>query len=149
MKTILRPILAVVAGYVAWMVAFWIPMVLMTLVWPALQAAAQTYFEQGHYDVFDTPMLISFQLVWPIANATAGFVTRLIARRQREVWWLALLLFAYFAYNHLWALWYELPTWYNVIVIIPVVPMVLVGGRLGGRVTNGQPRKALDLPASS
>jgi hypothetical protein len=123
----LRPILAVVAGYAAWVVGFWVPNILLALVWPALREVAAIWSEQGRYDVFDTSMLIAFQFTWPIANAAAGFVTRLISRRQLEVWCIAALLFAYFAFNHLYALWDQMPAWYNVIVVIPVVPMVIVG----------------------
>jgi hypothetical protein len=47
---------------------------------------------------------------------------------------IAALLFACFAYNHLWALWDEMPKWYNVLVVIPVVPMVLIGGLIGRRI---------------
>jgi hypothetical protein len=130
MKSALRSVLAVVAGYAVWTVAFWILIFLLALAWPALRDAGVVFFEQGRYDIFATPMLVAFQFMWPIANAAAGLVTRLISRRQLEVWVLAALLFAYF---HLWALWDELPVWYNVVVVIPVVPMVLVGGLLGAR----------------
>ena len=123
----LRSILAVVAGYVAWVVAFWVPIILMTLVWPSLREAGRISIAQGRYDVFDTTMLVVFQLTWPVANGAAGLVTRLISKRQMEVWCLAMLLLAYFAYNHLWALWDQLPVWYNLLVVVLVVPMVLIG----------------------
>lgn len=123
----LRSILAVVAGYVAWVVAFLLPIMLMTLVWTSLREAARISMAQGRYDVFDTSMLVAFQLTWPIANGAAGLVTRLISQRQIEVWCLATLLLAYFAYNHLWALWDQMPVWYNLLVVVLVVPMVLIG----------------------
>ena len=137
----LRSILSLVAGFVIWMAAFWIVMILMALVWPALREAARVYMGEdgGSYAVFTTPMLISFQFVWPVANAAGGFLTRVISNRQREVRWLAVLLTAYFAYNHWWALWNELPVWYNVIVVLPVAPMVLIGGLIGGRVRKKRP----------
>jgi hypothetical protein len=106
---------------------------LLSLFWPGLRNAGQVYFEQGSYDVLTTSMLIAFQIIWLFANAAAGFVTRWIAGRQLEVWLLATILLAYFAYNHLWTLWAELPAWYNLLVVIPVVPMVLVGSLIAGR----------------
>lgn len=142
MKSILRGILAVAGGYVAWVVAFWIPIVLLTLVWPALRATGEGFWEQGRYDIFDTSMLVTFQFIWLIANCAAGLVTRLISRRQLEVSCIAALLFAYFVYNHLWALWDEMPKWYNVLVVIPVVPMILVGGAIGRRIQERRGRGA-------
>jgi hypothetical protein len=132
-RSILRFVLALAASCVAWVVAFWIPIIAMTFFWPALRATGQAFWEQGRYDIFDTSMLVAFQLVWPVANAAAGLVARLIGKRQLEVY-VAGLLFAYFAYNHLWALWGEMPDWYNVLVVIPVVPAVLVGGLIGQRI---------------
>jgi hypothetical protein len=136
MRSFLMGILAVVAGYVAWVAAFYGPIILLGFVWPALRAAAQAFFEVNRYDVFATSMLIAFQLVWPIANIAAGLVTRLIAKRQLEVWCIAVLLFCYFVVNHLWLLWDQLPKWYNVIVVIPVVPMILLGGAIGRRLAE-------------
>jgi hypothetical protein len=133
MKSMLRPIAALVGGYVAWVAAFWAPMFLMAFVWPALRGTARVFFEQQRYDVFDTSMLIAFQFVWLFANGSAGFVVRWIGKRPLELRWFAVLLFLYFAYNHLWALWDQLPAWYNVLVVIPVMPMVLIGGTLEAR----------------
>jgi hypothetical protein len=133
----LRSILAVVAGYVALVVIFFTLVILMGQFWPALKEAAGIFAAQGRYDVFDMSMLVVFQCTWLVANGTAGLVTRLISKRQAEVWCLAALLFAYFAYNHLWAVWDQLPVWYNLLVVVLVVPMVLVGSRaaqlIGGR----------------
>jgi hypothetical protein len=64
----------------------------------------------------------------------------LTSKRQLEVRWLAVLLLAYFAYNHLWALWGVMPNWYNLLIMVPVVPMVLVGGALAQRLAT--PRDA-------
>jgi len=126
----LRSILAVVAGYVAWAAGFWLPAIALASAWPELRELATLTFEEGRYDVFVTPMLVSFQVIWVIANSSAGLVARLIAKRRLEVWVVAALLFAYFAYNHLWALWNVMPDWYNVLVVVLVVPEVLLGNRI-------------------
>lgn len=142
-RAMVRPILAVGASYVAWIVAFWVPIIVMALFWPALRATGQAVWEQGRYDVFDTSMLWTFQGVWLIANFAAGFVAGWIGRRQSIVLWVAGLLFVYFAYNHLWALWGVMPDWYNALVVIPVVPMVLIGGWIGLSVgVRPEPRSA-------
>lgn len=122
-----RPILSVVAGYAACIATFWILVILMGFVWPSLRDAGRLSATQGRYDVFDTSMLVAFQLTWPVANGVAGLVTRVISKRQMEVWCLAALLLAQFAYNHLWRIWDQMPVWYNLLVVVLVVPMVLVG----------------------
>jgi Ca2+/H+ antiporter len=123
----LRSILAVVAGYLAWVAGFWVPAIALASVWPELAPLA---FEDGRYDVFETPMLMSFQLIWVLANSAAGFVTRLVAKSRIEVWVAAALLFAYFAYNHFWVVWNVMPDWYNVLVVVLAVPGVLIGSRV-------------------
>jgi hypothetical protein len=60
-------------------------------------------------------------------NGAAGFATQWVGRSQRLVWIGAGVLFAYFAYNHWWSLWGVMPDWYNVLVVIPVVPLVWLG----------------------
>ncbi len=48
------------------------------------------------------------------------------------------ILFAYFAYNHLWALWDDLPLWYNLLVVVLVVPFFLGGGLVAERIRAGR-----------
>ena len=126
----IRPIMAVVAGCVVWAVVFPVLAYVEARFWPDLAKAARAYFETDTYLVFSTAMLASFQVLWPITNATAGLVTGLIAKRRTEVSVLGVILVLYFAYNHLWVLWEDLPIWYNVVVVLLVVPMVLAGGAI-------------------
>jgi hypothetical protein len=126
----LRSVVAVVVGGLVWAAVSALLLYLEARAWPAMAEGARAYAETGSYAGFDTPMLVSFQVMWLITNAFSGFITGLIARRGAEVAVLAIVLVAYFAYNHLWALWDDLPVWYNVVVVLLVVPLVLVGGRL-------------------
>ena len=128
----IRSIVAVVAGCIVWSVAFPLLAFLEARFWPELAKAGRAYFEMDTYLVFSTAMLASFQVLWPITNAAAGLVTGLIGKQRTEVSVLAIILVLYFAYNHLWALWDDLPIWYNVLVVLLVVPMVLAGGAIAG-----------------
>ena len=130
-KSWVRPVLAVVASYVAWVVSFYALIFLIASFWPALREVGEVFWAQNRYDIFDTSMLWTFQVVWLAANFAAGFAAGWIGRRQSVVLWVAGLLFVYFAYNHLWALWGVMPDWYNALVVVPVVPMVLIGGWVG------------------
>ena len=128
-----RSILALPAGYAAWVIAFWTPIFLASFVWLTLSDVGQQFWQERRYDIFPTSTLVYFQFVWLVANGAAGFVAEWVGRSQRLVWVGAGLLFVYFAYNHWWALWGVMPDWYNVLVVIPVVPMVLLGGLLARR----------------
>ena len=130
-----RSVLALPAGYAAWVFAFWTPVFLVSLVWLTLSEVGQQFWQEQRYDIFPTSTLVVFQFVWLLANGAAGFVTQWVGRSQRLVWIGAGLLFAYFAYNHWWALWGVMPDWYNVLVVIPVVPLVWLGSFLARRFT--------------
>lgn len=128
-----RRLLALPAGYAAWVIGFWTPILLTSLVWVTLSEVGEQFWQEQRYDIFPTSTLVLFQLVWLFANAAAGFVARWVGRSDRLVWMGAALLLLYFAYNHLWALWGVMPDWYNVLVVVPVVPMVWLGSLLARR----------------
>ena len=132
----IRSVVAVVVGGLVWAAVSALLLFLEAQVWPAMAEGARLYAETGSYAGFDTPMLVSFQVMWLITNAFAGLMAGLIANRRTEVSVLAILLVAYFAYNHLWALWDDFPVWYNVLVVLVVVPAVLFGGVLAGRLRD-------------
>ena len=132
----LRSVLSFLAAYVTWVVAFWSPIFLTSIVWLPLQQTGQQFWAEQRYDIFPTDQLVLFQVVWLFANGAVGFVSRLVAKRDIEVYVVAGLLFVYFAYNHWWALWGVMPDWYNFIVVIPVIPMVLAGSAIAKRFAN-------------
>lgn len=103
--------------------------------WSTLSEVGEQYWQEGRYDTFPTSTLVLFQFVWLFANGAAGFAVRWVGRSSRIVWIGAALLFGVFVYNHWWALWGVISDWYNVLVVIPVVPMVWLGGSLARRLT--------------
>jgi hypothetical protein len=130
-KSVARGVLALPAGFAAWVFAFWTPVVVASFVWLTLSEAGQQFQEEQRYDIFPTSTLVFFQFIWLLANCAAGFVAQWVGRSQRLVWIGGALLVAYFAYNHWWALWGVMPDWYNVLVVILVVPAVWFGSSLG------------------
>lgn len=144
----LRNALALPAGYAAWVAAFWTPILLASLVWGTLSDVGQEFWREQRYDIFPTSTLVFFQLAWLLANGAAGFVAQWVGRSRRLVWIGAGLLFAYFAYNHWWALWGVMPDWYNVLVVIPVVPMVWLGSVLARRLGKHAFAPAVDSSTS-
>lgn len=135
LKSIARGILALPAGFATWVFAFWIPVVVASLVWLTLSEVGQQFRQEQRYDIFPTSTLVFFQFIWLLANCAAGFVAQWVGRSQRLVWIGGALLFAYFAYNHWWALWGVMPDWYNVLVVILVMPMVWFGSSLARKST--------------
>jgi hypothetical protein len=57
----LRSVMAVVAGWIAWVTIFWGIMIVEASLWPAMAEAARDFFATGSYAGFDTAMLWSFQ----------------------------------------------------------------------------------------
>ena len=126
-----RSVIAILAGGLVWMFTFPLLVGLMTTVWPSLREAVQVFRNTGRFNVFgSTSMLVAFQVLWLLTNATAGLVTALISKRKTEVLILMGILVAWFAYNHFWAEWDQFPVWYNVLVVVFVAPMVVVGGMI-------------------
>jgi len=126
----LRPVIAIIVAGVVWSVAMPALVLLVAIAWPALRDAVALYQQNGGFDMFETPMLITFQFLWPVTNLLTGLVTVLISRRQLEVRIVAGVLTAFFAVQHWWVYWFDFPVWYNVIVVLLVAPFVLLGGRL-------------------
>jgi hypothetical protein len=124
-----RSVLGVVLGVVAWMVGFWVLVTLLALLWPDYAIHGRRWIREG---VFAFTPLMAFLnlLLWVLAEMGAGWVAGGIAKRREAVWVLAGLLGVYLAALHLILYWPRFPWWYNLGVVIPVVPAVLLGAKL-------------------
>src|SRR5688572_16940526 len=117
----LRSVLGVLAGLLVWVPAFYVLAWLLLLVWPAYAAAAETFRISGGYDF--TPAMSAFNVIfWMVAEILAGWLAVVIARRRAVAYVLAALMFAIMSFNHLYLYWDRLPSWYNLGVVIPVIP---------------------------
>lgn len=124
-----RGVLGVLAGVLVWMPAFLILAQLPLAVWPAYAAAVEAYTSGARYEF--TPAMSSLNaLLWILAEVFAGWLAVVIAKRRGAAWVLAALLFVTMGFFHLYYYWDRYPWWYNLSVVIPVVPAVLLGGRL-------------------
>ncbi len=128
-----RSVFALLAGYAAWLFTFFALVFGVAFVWPTLGETGQQYWQEQRFDIFPASTLVFFQFAWLPANFAAGLAAQTVGKSQRVVWIGAGLLFAYFVYNHWWALWGELPDWYNVLVPLPVIPMVWLGACVARR----------------
>lgn len=124
-----RSVLAVVIGVVLWMVAFYALATGLALLWPDYAIHGRQWVREGAFTF--TPLMAFCNLVlWVLAEIGAGWMAAKISKRRGAVWVLAGLLGIYLAVLHLILYWPRFPWWYNLGVVIPVVPAVLFGARL-------------------
>ena len=124
-----RSVLAVVIGVVLWTVVFYVLATGLAQLWPDYAIHGRQWVREGAFTF--TPLMALCNLVlWVLAEIGAGWVTAKISKRRGVVWMLAGLLGIYLALVHLILYWPRFPWWYNLGVVIPVVPAVLCGAKL-------------------
>jgi hypothetical protein len=137
-KEMVRGGFGVVVGAVVWMVGFWILAIALAQLWPDYAIHGRQWTHEGVFTF--TPLMACCNLLfWALAEIGAGWVAAVIAKRRGAVWVLAALLGLYLAALHLGFYWSHFPWWYNLGVVIPAVPAVLLGGRLTGVVHEVTP----------
>jgi hypothetical protein len=124
-----RSVLGVVVGIIAWTVGFWILAILLARLWPDYAIHGRQWMRQNVV-TFTPPMACCNLVLWVLAEIGAGWVAGRIAKRREAVWVLAGLLGIYLAAVHLVLYWPRFPWWYNFGVVIPAVPAVLLGAKL-------------------
>jgi hypothetical protein len=130
-----RNVLGVVVGAVVWMMGFFVLALILAQLWPDYGIHGREWTRQGVFTF--TPLMACCNLVfWVLAEVGAGWTAAKIAKRRQAVWVLAALVGIYLACLHIVFKWPLFPWWYNLGVVIPAVPSVLLGGRLASRGPN-------------
>jgi hypothetical protein len=124
-----RSVLGVVAGAIVWMVGFYALAIVLAKLWPDYTIHARQWMREGVF-TFTAPMAFCNLVLWVLAEIGAGWLAGKIAKRHGAVWVLAGLLGIYLAVLHLVLYWPRFPWWYNLGVVIPAVPAVLLGAKL-------------------
>lgn len=124
----IRSVGAVAIGLVAWIAMFFALAFLLAAVWPDYGAHGRDWFGKQEF-TFTSTMACLNLVLWALAEFTAGWVTMKISRRRGATWILAAILFIYLAVIHLLLEWSRFPWWYNLGVVIPCMPAILLGGR--------------------
>ncbi len=129
-----RIILGVVAGFIAWSI-MWVgtDQVLRNLSpewYGAQQAGLETaMYNTTPFEVDSTILIISiFRSI--IFSLMAGFLAAFVAgENRRSPLWLGLLLLVFGIFVQAFS-WNYVPLWYNLIFLVLLVPMTVLGGRL-------------------
>jgi hypothetical protein len=124
-----RGVLGMFAGAIAWLVGFYALVILLAATWPDFALHGRVWQRQGIFS-FTPAMACLLLLFWALAEIGAGWVTMKIAKRREAVWVFAGLLGIYLAALHIVLYWPRFSWWYNLGVVIPAVPAVLLGARL-------------------
>jgi hypothetical protein len=121
--------LAVIAGLVAWWIAFYASLFAFVLAWPALNEAVRPALESNEFSRITTPMWALFLSMYLWVNPIAGWVTAVIGKKRSGVWIAAGIMGLYAAFMHYYVLWGVYPSWYNLLVPISIPPLMYLGAR--------------------
>jgi hypothetical protein len=130
-----RAIFSVVAGFLAWMIAWVGSEKILSAIWPEAFGAHQRAFMAAiiaKSDQFtaDTTMLLVHIALGSIVSVMAGFLAALIAgENMRAPLILGLLLLAMGLLKAVMS-WPYVPIWYHLIFTALLAPMAMLGGRL-------------------
>lgn len=133
-----RSVLGVVIGALAWIVVFYALATGLAQLWPDYALHARQWVRDGAF-TFTPAMACCNLAVWVLAEIDAGWVAARISRHRAAPWVLAALVGVYLAAVHLLLYWPRFPWWYNLGVVIPAIPAVLLGARLAVRTKRSLP----------
>ena len=119
----LKGILGVVAGLVAFIAIATVGGLILRWSWPAYVSVAATM-------KFTLPMLITRLSIGAVATLAAGFVAAAIARRSKGVTLATgMILLLLFIPEHV-LIWAKFPVWYHLTFLVSLVPLTYLGGRM-------------------
>lgn len=130
--------LGVIAGFFAWMIAWFGSEKILSAVWPegfgahqrAFQAAVEDKHENGGEFTANTTMLLIHIVLGSLVSVMSGFLAALIAGENINApLVLGLLLVALGVLKAVMS-WKYCPVWYHVIFTALLFPMTIVGGKL-------------------
>jgi hypothetical protein len=124
-----RSIVGIVSGAVLWMLGFFVLALILAQLWPDYAIHGRQWTRENLFTF--TPLMACCNLVfWVLAEIGAGWAVAKIAKRREALWILAAMVTIYLIALHLILYWSRFPWWYNLGVVIPAIPALLLGGRL-------------------
>ena len=129
----LRIILGVIGGFLAWAIAWFGGETILSAIWPAFgvqQAAFQAAIENGGQFTAGSTMLLTHVMLGSVVSILAGSLAALIAGESRRAPLILGILLLAFGLLKAGVSWSYVPIWYHVIFTGMLLPMTLIGGRL-------------------
>ena len=118
----LRIILGIVAGIVAWVSLVIVGGLIIRATWPEYVAVAEAM-------TFTLPMLITRLSLSTVALLIAAGVATLTARKSVAPLILGIVLLVFFIPSHIY-LWDKFPVWYHLTFLVTLIPLSVLGGRI-------------------
>jgi len=121
---LLRIILGIVAGIVAWVSLVIVGGLIIRATWPEYVAVAEAM-------TFTLPMLITRLSLSTVALLIAAGVATLTARKSVAPLILGIVFLVFFIPNHIY-LWDKFPVWYHLTFLVTLIPLSVLGGIIFG-----------------
>ena len=129
-----RIVLGVIAGFIAWAIAWVGSEKILSAIWPegygAHQLAFQAAIENGGQFTADTTLLLMHIVLGSIVSLMSGFLAALIAGENKRAPLVLGFLLAALGLLKAVLSWPYVPMWYHVIFTAVLMPMTIMGGKL-------------------
>ncbi len=129
----LRIVLGVIGGFVAWLIVWVGVEKVISAIWPAFgdhQKAFEEVIKNGGQFTPDATMLLTHIVMGSIVSVMAGALAALIAGENSKAPLIAGCLLLAMGIAKAVMSWQYVPIWYHVIFTAILLPMAIVGGKL-------------------
>lgn len=130
----LRIILGIIAGFIAWSIVWVGSEKILSVIWPEWYGTHQLAFEaavaNGGPFTADTTILLMNIVRGSIISVMSGFLAALIANENKRSPLILGLLLVAFGLFIVAMSWSHIPVWYHVIFTALLIPMTILGGKL-------------------
>ena len=129
-----RILWGVIAGFIAWAIAWVGSEKILSAIWPewfgAHQLAFQAAIEHGGQFTADTTILLMHIALASIVSVMSGFLAALIAGENKRAPLILGFLLLAFGLLKVVMSWPYVPIWYHVLFTAILIPMTIMGGKL-------------------
>jgi hypothetical protein len=129
----LRIVLGVIGGFIAWLIVWVGSEKIISAIWPAFgahQRAFEEAIKNGGQFTADTGALLTHVVLGSIVSVMAGSLAALIAGENTRAPLVVGLLLLAMGVMKAYMSWPYVPIWYHVIFTALLLPMAILGGKL-------------------
>jgi hypothetical protein len=129
----LRIVLAVIAGFISWLIVWMAVEKIISALWPAFgvhQRAFEDAIKNGGQFTGETPMLLTHIVLGSILAAMAGCLAAFIAGDNSRAPLYVGILLLIMAIAKAAMSWQYVPIWYHIVFTAVLPPRAILGGKL-------------------